>query len=165
MRNLLFVGISALLLHLLISAAVIQYQWFPGRKTISIGLFIAGALVAGEALALLVGMHLPVGIHHPWLSLKNYSFLILDIAIGSAILAAAFRKQDELLSGWLLLLAGAALLLHLYREWEHLSGLPNRFWRKSAAVHRQHNQAPGFAVYRFPDRRLYRGEAVYKPSR
>ncbi|NTV90077.1 MAG: hypothetical protein HGA22_06915 [Clostridiales bacterium] len=127
MRNLLLTLFSALLLHLLCVAAIIQYQLFPDRKTVTILLFITGALVAGEALALAVGMHLPAGVINPWLSVKNHIFLLFDITIGAVILATAFGRKDVQLSKWLLLFAGVALLLHLYRQWEYISGIANSF--------------------------------------
>lgn len=127
MRNLLLIVFSALFLHLLCAAAIIQYHLFPDGKIVSILLFIVGALVGGEALALAVGMHLPVGVINPWLSAKNYTFLLLDILIGAAILATVFGRQEGLLSKRILLFDGIALLLHLYRDWEYLSGFVNSF--------------------------------------
>lgn len=126
MRNLFIILLSALFLYLLCAAASIQYHLFS-NKAAAILLFITGALVGGEALALAVGMRLPAGVPNSWLSVKNNAFLLLDILTGAAILAAAFGGQGGRLSIWLLVFTGAALLLHLYREWEYLSGFANAF--------------------------------------
>jgi hypothetical protein len=86
-----------------------------------------GLVIVGEALALLVGMHFLSEGHSPWISLKNDLFLVLDIVagLGLAYLALAHRG-----AGWphaLYSLAGLALLIHGYREWEYLAGAGNPF--------------------------------------
>jgi hypothetical protein len=50
---------------------------------------LTGMVVAGEALALLVGMHLLNEGDNPWPSLKNDFFLALDIAAGLGLIYLA----------------------------------------------------------------------------
>ena len=105
--------------------------WLKGnqsfrKKSASILIFVVGAVICGEAIALAIGMNLPVGLVNAWNSFKNISFLFFDILIGSAIIAKAFDKKS-LLSKRLLIFAVLSLILHLYREWEYLSDAANSF--------------------------------------
>jgi hypothetical protein len=88
---------------------------------------LTGLVLAGEALALLVGMHFLSESHNPWISLKNDLFLALDIVAGLGLVGLALAHRG---SGWpyaLYSLVGLALLTHGYREWEYLAGASNPF--------------------------------------
>jgi hypothetical protein len=87
---------------------------------------LTGLVIAGEALALLVGMHFLSERNNPWISLKNDLLFALDILTGSALIASSLRTGNP---GnpifWVAL--GLALLAHIYRDWETLSHAANPF--------------------------------------
>jgi hypothetical protein len=88
---------------------------------------LTGLVIAGEALALLVGMHFLSEGPNPWVSFKNDLFLVLDIVAGLGLVYLALAHRGP---GWpygLFTLAGLALLTHGYREWEYLAGAGNPF--------------------------------------
>jgi hypothetical protein len=62
---------------------------------------LTGLTMAGEALALLVGMHILSAVDNPWISVKNDLFLALDIVAGLGL---------------------------LYHAWEYLARASNPFW-------------------------------------
>jgi hypothetical protein len=88
---------------------------------------LTGAVVAGEALALLVGMHLLSESDNAWLSAKNDFFLALDILAGLGLLYLALAHRGPAWPYALYSLAGLALLTHGYREWEYLARAANPF--------------------------------------
>jgi hypothetical protein len=47
---------------------------------------LTGLTMVGDALALLVGMHIPSAGDNPWISVKNDLFLALDIVAGLVLL-------------------------------------------------------------------------------
>lgn len=85
-----------------------------------------GLLIAGEALALLTGMHFLSPASNPWLSPKNDFLLATDLAAGMGLVwLALFRSGRHPLL--LFCLAAVALLTHGYRLWEYLAHSPNPF--------------------------------------
>lgn len=88
---------------------------------------LTGAAVAGEALALLVGMHILGEGDNPWISLKNDALIGLDILCGLGLMGVALICRDPANSTWLYLFAAGSLLSHLYREWEYLAQASNPF--------------------------------------
>ncbi len=88
---------------------------------------LTGALVAGEALALLVGMHLLNEGDHAWVSVKNDLFLVFDIVIGLSLVYLALAQRGAAWPYAFYIVAGLALLTHGYREWEYLAGAANPF--------------------------------------
>ncbi len=80
---------------------------------------VTGNVIAGEALALLVGMHWLSPAGNPWVSNKNDGFLTLDIAVGLGFLVLASSVQSFPLSGILHTLILLSLLAHIYRDGEY----------------------------------------------
>lgn len=88
---------------------------------------VTGLFIAGEALALLVGMHFSSEGDHTWISFKNDLFLVLDIVVGLGLVYLALGQRGAAWPYALYSLAGLALLTHGYREWEYLAGADNAF--------------------------------------
>ena len=83
---------------------------------------LVSLVVAGEAAALAVGMHLVKKSQSPWVSLKNDVLLALDVVDGLALILLAFDDvnfpQPLLFPVFVII----GLLTHLYRMWEYQSG-------------------------------------------
>lgn len=86
-----------------------------------------GAVVVGEALALLVGMHFLSEGDNPWISVKNDLFLALDIVAGLGLVYLALAHRGAAWPHAFPILAGLALLTHGYREWEYLAHASQTF--------------------------------------
>ncbi len=86
---------------------------------------LTGLTMAGEALALLVGMHTLSAGDNPWTSVKNDLFLTLDIVAGLGLLYLVLARRGAPYG--LYFLVGLALLTHGYREWEYLARASNPF--------------------------------------
>jgi hypothetical protein len=88
---------------------------------------VTGLVVFGEALALLVGMHILSKRDNPWTSLKNDIFLATDIIAGLVLVVFAF-KQENLFSPAILWTITIILLVsHGYRDAEYFLDLENKF--------------------------------------
>ena len=96
---------------------------------LKIATILTAALVAGEAIALLIGMRLLSEPGNSWISTKNDLILALDIAEGFALLWLCWRRPTALGSAafWLITLTG--LFSHLYRELEYSARTSNPFLR------------------------------------
>jgi hypothetical protein len=88
---------------------------------------VTGLVVAGEALALLVGMHLLSKGANAWLSVKNDLFLALDMVAGLDLVYLALAQRGDAWPYALSSVAALALLTHGYREWEYLAQAANPF--------------------------------------
>ncbi len=88
-------------------------------------------LIAGEAFALFVGMHLLSPSHNPWLSAKNDSLLGLDLVTGLGLIYLV-AVQDGLAGSLFWLFVGIGLLTHSYRAWEYFAATHNRFCANQA---------------------------------
>jgi hypothetical protein len=88
---------------------------------------LTGLIVAGEALALLVGMHVLSEGANTWLTVKNNLFLVLDIVAGLGLVYLALTHRGVAWPYALYFLVGLALLTHGYREWEYLAGADDPF--------------------------------------
>jgi hypothetical protein len=88
---------------------------------------LTGGVVAGEALALVVGMHLLSKGANAWLSVKNHLFLALDIVAGLSLVYLALAQRGVAWPYALFSVAALALLTHGYREWEYLARIGNPF--------------------------------------
>jgi hypothetical protein len=86
-----------------------------------------GAVAAGEALALLVGMRILSGDDNPWISSKNDLFIVLDIMTGLGLVYVALAPPGAAWPYLFFLVAGLALLTHAYREWEYLAPAAHPF--------------------------------------
>ena len=98
-----------------------------GDLAVKIAALLTGAAVAGEALALLVGMHFVSHGDNAWISVKNDLFLALDIVAGSGLVYLALSHRGAAWPYAFSILAGLALLTHGYREWEYLARASNPF--------------------------------------
>ena len=88
---------------------------------------LTGLAVAGEALALLVGMHLLSKGGNRWISVKNNTFLTADLVSGLGLVYLALTPRG---TGWtyaLYSLLGLSLLTHGYREWAYSVRASNPF--------------------------------------
>jgi hypothetical protein len=83
--------------------------------------------MAGEALALALGMHLLSPDGNPWVSRKNDLFLVLYVIIGVGLVIVAIVNREALGLGILYVLLVVAALAHSYREWEVLVRASNAF--------------------------------------
>jgi hypothetical protein len=83
--------------------------------------------MAGEALALLVGMHLLSESTNPWISFKNDLFLGLDIIAGLGLILVAATNRDARTSIVFYGSAFVSIAAHGYREWEYLARTSNMF--------------------------------------
>ncbi len=90
-------------------------------------LLLTGTVMAGEALALLVGMHVLSEGDNAWLSAKNDLFLALDLVAGMGLLYLALVQRGAAWPYAFYSVVGLALLTHGYREWEYLAGAANPF--------------------------------------
>ena len=79
----------------------------------------AGLLIAGESLALFTFMSTN---DSPWLNPMNRAYVIIDVLVGSALIASGFGLIPVLK----ILLATAALI-HLYRDYEAMQGMDDRY--------------------------------------
>jgi hypothetical protein len=86
---------------------------------------LTGLTMAGEALALLVGMHVLSASDNPWTSVKNDLFLAFDILAGLELLYLVLARRTAPTT--LCFLVGLALLTHGYRVWEYLARVSNPF--------------------------------------
>jgi hypothetical protein len=100
---------------------------------------VTGIVIAGEALALLVGMHVLSTGDSPWISLKNDLLSVLDILAGVGLVIVVAMNRDIYASGIFYVLVFIAVVAHGYREWEYLVRAVNAFCAN----------APLFAVNNF----------------
>ena len=88
-------------------------------------IFCLGAVVAGEALALLIGMNLTD--QSEWAKIKNNGLALIDLVTGAALVYLSFTRGD--LGGFPMfyVLLAVILISHGYREWEYVVNQPNKF--------------------------------------
>ena len=86
---------------------------------------LTGLTTAGEAFALLVGMHILSASDNPWISVKNDLFLALDIVAGLGLFYLVLARRTAPYAFYFLV--GLALLTHGYRVWEYLARASNPF--------------------------------------
>ena len=88
---------------------------------------LTGLVVAGESLALLIGMHL-FARAEAWMGLKNDLLAIFDVALGVVLVVLALRRGDVVFPVLVQVLILISALTHLYRGWEYLAGAGDRFF-------------------------------------
>ena len=88
---------------------------------------LVGVIVAGEAAALAVGMHLIKKSESPWISLKNDLLLALDVVVGLSLILIACDNGNLIEPQWFSIFVTIGLLTHLYRIWEYLAGRETPF--------------------------------------
>lgn len=86
---------------------------------------VLGAIAAGEALALLIGMNLPGP--SEWSKVKNNGLALIDLVTGAALVYLLFTHRD--LDGFPMfyVLLSVILTSHGYREWEYITDQPVKF--------------------------------------
>ncbi len=90
-------------------------------------LILAGAVIAGEALALFVGTRFFVDKDDPWVNRKNNRFIWLDIFTGLGLIWSAARLDADLGVFVYTVMLTASFISHGYRDWEYLFRKDNRF--------------------------------------
>jgi hypothetical protein len=89
-------------------------------------IIITGSVIAGEALALLIGTRVPSRKGNPWVTPKNNFFIAIDIIFGiGMILIGALTNPVPI--ALLYSLAIISLIAHGIRDWEYLAQIPNPF--------------------------------------
>ncbi len=88
-------------------------------------IFGLGAIVAGEALALLIGMNLTG--QSEWAKIKNNGLALVDLFTGAALVYLLFTQGD--LDGFPMFYALLSVIMisHGYREWEYVADQPVKF--------------------------------------
>ncbi len=88
-------------------------------------IFGLGAVTAGEALALLIGMNLTD--QSEWAKIKNNGLALVDLVTGVALVYFLFALGD--LGGFVMfyVLLAVILVSHGYREWEYVTDQPVKF--------------------------------------
>jgi hypothetical protein len=87
---------------------------------------LTGAVIAGEALALTMGMYFTRSSEDPWIS-RNTHFLVLDVVIGFSLIYLGFATRDIDTLMIFYLLSIMALITHGYREWEYFADVEHKF--------------------------------------
>ncbi|MEJ2211640.1 MAG: hypothetical protein P8129_21750 [Anaerolineae bacterium] len=88
---------------------------------------LTGLAVVGEALALVVGVHLVGKGNSAWISVKNDLLLALDVLVGLGLVLLAVLARGPAWPYNLYALVGLGLMTHGYRVWEYLAGVANPF--------------------------------------
>jgi hypothetical protein len=107
--------------HAFTNGTMIELAWI---KTLTI---LTGLALAGEALALVVGMHVLSPGDNPWVSLRNDLLLGLDVVAGVGLVIVAANRGGPLASSIFYALVCTAMVTHGYREWEVLARAGNAF--------------------------------------
>lgn len=94
---------------------------------LQVSTILVGLIVAGEATALAVGMHIFKKSESPWISLKNDLLLALDVVVGLALIFLAFSGVYFPQSEWVSIFIVIGLLTHIFRIWEYLAGRRSPF--------------------------------------
>ena len=76
-------------------------------------------LVAGEAAALAVGIHIIKKSQSPWISPKNDLLLALDIVVGLVLILLAFDSANFPQPLLFPLFTILGLITHIFRIWEY----------------------------------------------
>lgn len=88
---------------------------------------LVSLVVAGEAAALAIGMHIFKKSQSPWISLKNDLLLAFDVVVGLVLIILATDAENFPQTFWFPLFVSIGLITHLYRIWEYLAGRQSSF--------------------------------------
>ena len=88
---------------------------------------LTGLVIAGEAMALLIGLRIVGSGDDPWLCAKNDLLLALDLVTGLGLICAVFVKRGPMTPYVFFAAVAIALLSHLFREWEVIARAANPF--------------------------------------
>ncbi len=91
------------------------------------GTILTGLLIGGEALALLIGMHVLSARPNPWVSLKNDFLLILDLVAALGLIWIVAMNRDTFPSSPFYFLTLISISSHGYRGWEYFAQVQNKF--------------------------------------
>jgi hypothetical protein len=91
------------------------------------GTLLTGLVILGEAVALLVGMHVSSERDNPWISVKNDVLLLADLLTGAGLIYLALTQETLSRSALFYSITALALLAHGYREWEYAANALNKF--------------------------------------
>lgn len=90
------------------------------------GTILTSLLIGGEALALLIGMHVLSERPNLWISVKNDFLLILDL-VSALGLVLIVMNRNAILSNAFYVLVIVSILSHGYRGWEYFADIQNKF--------------------------------------
>lgn len=88
---------------------------------------IVGIIVAGEATALAIGIHIVKKSDSPWVSLKNDLLLALDVVVGLVLILMVFGSEKFPPPVWFPIFVSIGLITHIFRIWEYLSDRTSSF--------------------------------------
>lgn len=88
---------------------------------------LVGLVVAGEAAALAIGMHIIKKSESPWISLKNDLLLAFDVVVGLVLILLAIDAENFPQPLWFPLFVAIGLITHIFRIWEYLAGRNSTF--------------------------------------
>ena len=88
---------------------------------------LVSLIVAGEAAALAIGIHIIKKSDSPWISLKNDLLLALDIVVGLVLILLVFDGANFPQPIWFPVFVLIGLITHLFRVWEYLAGRESPF--------------------------------------
>ena len=85
----------------------------------------AGAIAAGEALLLLIGMNVPQPT--AWSTPSNIGLALSDVLVGGALVALVSIDRDAPSQPWFYVLSSLLVVTHTYREVEYFIGVDQPF--------------------------------------
>lgn len=80
---------------------------------------ITGLLIAGESIALFIGMKLRKS---EWLNPVNNGYLVFDVVIGTLLLASSFGVVPKQV-----ILVVASVITHILRDYDYYKGVPDSY--------------------------------------
>ncbi len=107
-----------------LSGACFEKKYMNALQVVS---SLVGFVVAGEAAALAIGIHIVKQSRSPWISLKNDLLLALDIVVGLVLILLAFEGDKLPQPIWFPLFVILGLITHLFRIWEYLAERKSTF--------------------------------------
>jgi len=105
-----------------------------------------GAVVAGEAAALVLGTRTFGARPNPWNSRKNRALLGLDLVTGTVLLWLALAVGEHSRTPAFYVVVTLALLTHGYREWEYFVAPQHRFAANVPLLIMNSTKICGFAL-------------------
>jgi hypothetical protein len=82
---------------------------------------ITGVLIAGEALALLVGMYLLSPRPNPWIMGLHTFFIALDILCGAGLIYLCFNGATSTRDGLIFIIVLISAAAHVFRDWQYFN--------------------------------------------
>ncbi len=80
---------------------------------------ITGLLIAGESIALFIGMKLQKS---EWLNPVNNGYIVFDIIIGALLIASSLGVLPTQV-----ILVGTSLITHIIRDYDYYKNVPDRY--------------------------------------